>query len=611
MAIIRGIVFIVSLSNTLKLTLPEAKGNVIKMTLAKSILAIYHRCRVKSGEFMIIKLAEFRHELAYPRTSIQLCLLGIVGGVSAASVIILFRLCIEWLQLRYLDQVDGFSTLPAIERLLLPILAAVVIVIFAYLTGFKHYRMGIPFVIHRVKYYFGQIPGRTTINQFLGGIVALASGFSVGREGPSVHLGAASSSLFGQWLKLPYNSIRILSGCGIAAGISASFNTPFAAVIFVMEVVFREYKVHIFIPIMLAAACGSVLTRLVFGSIHELSFIHFTEFSHWIYLYLILCGIVLGCLASLFNNSLMHIISGFNRFNMIKRLLIAGTITGVVGFYLPEAMGAHFSSADSLISTQNYSLLIAILLAKFILTIFAIGLGVPGGIMGPVFVIGMLSGALLASPLGLFMVDSSELTGSFSLLGMAGLMAAVVHAPLAALSAVMELSFSPELILPAILVIVPAYVTSTQYLGNSSIFIRQLDYQKLPYTTSPVTESLQKTGVLAVMDTEFKLFNDAENDQILAFLEDAPRHPVIQFSINGNEKKYAMVQFDVSLERDSQPLVFTQISGLNSQSTLAEVYKLLQVKREGAVFIFNQENRQIMGVITWHILRNYLHQEQY
>ena len=515
------------------------------------------------------------------------------------------------MQLQYLPELDNFSALSAIQRLLLPVVAVCAIIFIAYISGFKHYRMGIPFVIHRVKYYFGQIPAMTTVNQFLGGTIALASGFSVGREGPSVHLGAAGSSFFGQWLKLPYNSIRILSGCGIAAGISASFNTPFAAVIFVMEVVLREYRVHIFIPIMLAAACGSVMTRLVFGSTHELSFIQFTEFSHWIYFYLILCGIALGGLASFFNNALMHLMSGFKRFNMIKRLLMAGAVTGVVGFYLPEAMGTHFNSAGSFISMHNNGLLVALLVAKLILTVIAIGLGVPGGIMGPVFVIGMLSGALLTTPLGLVMVDSSELSGSFSLLGMAGLMAAVLHAPLAALSAVMELSFSPELILPAILVIVPAYVTSTQFLGNSSIFIRQLDFQKLPYTVSPVLESLQKTGVLAVMDSDFTLFTDAKKEQLLACLQDAPTHPVLQRTDVALEVKYSLVQFDVSLARDSEPLSYTKISGVNSQATLAEVYELLQAKRDGAVYVFAEKNTDIVGVITWHNLRNYLHQASY
>ena len=556
-------------------------------------------------------LAAFRKELAFPRTSIQLCLLGLVGGISAASVIILFRLCIEWLQLQYLPEPDNFSALTTSQRFFLPVIAASVIIFVAYLTGFKHYRMGIPFVIHRVKHFFGQIPLMTSVNQFIGGTIALASGFSVGREGPSVHLGAAGSSFFGQWLKLPYNSIRILSGCGIAAGISASFNTPFAAVIFVMEVVLREYRVHIFIPIMLAAACGSVMTRLVFGSTHELSFIQFTELSHWVYLYLILCGIALGGLASFFNNALMYLMHSFKRFNMVIRLLLAALLTGLVGSFLPDAMGTHFYTADALISTQNLGLIVAILAAKLLLTIVAIGLGVPGGIMGPVFVIGMLSGALLASPLTVFMQDGAELTGSFSLLGMAGLMAAVVHAPLAALSAVMELSFSPELILPAILVIVPAYVTSTQFLGNSSIFIRQLDYQKLPYTTSPVLESLQKTGVLAVMDSHFKVLPEPQKEQLLACLNEQPDQLVVQQSGLALARQFSLVQLDVSLGQDSEPLNYTKMNGVGSQATLAEVYQLLQASRDGAVYVYEGNQDNISGIITWNKLRNYLHQASY
>jgi H+/Cl- antiporter ClcA len=558
-----------------------------------------------------MNLQAFRQELATPRTSIQLCILGIVGGVSAASLIILFRLCIEWLQLLFLPEINEFGALDPAERLMLPLIGAIAIVLIAYLSGFKHYRMGIPFVIHRVKQHFGHIPIRTTINQFVGGTLALVSGFSVGREGPSVHLGAAGSSFFGEWLKLPYNSVRILAGCGIAAGISASFNTPFAAVIFVMEVVLREYKIHIFIPIMLAAACGSVLTRIVFGEVQELSFIQFHDFSQWIYLYLILFGVVLGGLASLFNNSLMMVIRGFNRFNMVRRLLIAGSVTGIVGFILPEALGAHFHSVHTLIQQDSIQLLIAVLCAKFFLTIVAIGLGVPGGIMGPVFVIGMLSGVLLATPLGLVMQDASELSGTFSLLGMAGLMAAVIHAPLVALSAVMELSYSPEIVLPAILVIVPAYVTSTQLLGNRSIFIRQLDYQLLPYTTSSVMEGLQKTGVLAVMDKEFKLFVDVEERHILQFLQGSPTHSVVHQSSFEIDVQYSLVEYDISLGHESSALAFFNMQGLSSQATLAEVYELLHTSRDGAVYIFAGEAKKILGVITWNTLRNYLHKERY
>lgn len=556
-------------------------------------------------------LKSFRQELANPRTSLQLCIMGIAGGMSAASLIILFRLCVEWLQLLFLDDINQFNTLDPNLRVIVPFAGAFLIILFAFMTGFKHYRMGIPFVIHRLKQRYGHIPFRTTINQFFGGMVALASGFVVGREGPSVHLGAAGSSFIGHGLKLPYNSIRILCGCGIAAGISASFNTPFAAVIFVMEVVLREYKIHIFIPVMLAAACGSLMTRAVFGQVHELSFLHFQDLTFWQYPYLIVFGVILGCVAALFNNQLMRVIKFFRPVKMIWRLLIAATITAAFGYFLPESMGAGLDVAYDFIHAENIWLLVAILVAKFILTLTAIGLGVPGGVIGPVYVLGMLLGAILAIPLGYFMVDAEGLTNSYALLGIAGLLTAVLHAPLAALSSVMELSYSHDVILPAMLVIVPAYVTSTQFLGNSSIFIRQLDYQKLSYTISPIREALQKTGVLAVMDTQYKLFIDAPDKYILDFLETSPTHPVVLRSSFEIDVQYSLVQYELSLAHNSSPLAFFDMEGVPSQATLAEVYEILQANRDGAVYVYETTPSSIVGVITWNSLRSNLHREQF
>ena len=558
-----------------------------------------------------MRLQALRQEVAHPRTSIQLCLLGIVGGVSAASLIIMFRLCVEWLQ------ASGFGALREWFNdewpvwFLMPLLSVLCILLIAYITGFKHYRMGIPFVIHRVKYYYGHIPFRTTINQFFGGMLPLAGGFVVGREGPCVHLGASASSFLGQWLRLPYNSIRILAGCGIAAGISASFNTPFAAVIFVMEVVLREYKIHIFVPVMLAAACGSVLTRIVFGQVNELSFLSFTAFSQWMYLYLVLLGVLLGMLATLFNNQLMRVMTWFRPVPMVWRLMLAALITGTVGMLLPEALGANFIDVETLFSSNPETLLLcAILVSKVVLAVFAIGLGIPGGIIGPVMVIGMLAGAVLLVPLSYF-IDVPEFTNSFALLGIAGMLTAVLHAPLAALSAVMELSYSPEIILPAMLVIVPAYVTSTQFFGNRSIFIRQLDYQNLPYAISSIREALEKTGVLAALSKDYKLFHDAPDKALEDYLSKNPTKIVIQQSKFEIDVQYRLVQYNVSLEHDANALSYHEMEGLNAQSTLHEVYEHLKNTRSGAVYIYDQELNDIIGVITWNILQSFLQKAQY
>ena len=559
----------------------------------------------------IMRLQSLRHELAHPRTSVQLCLLGIIAGVTSALLIVLFRLGIEWTQTTGLALLSRFELSDTLAWIILPIAAAVLILIIAFFTGFKHYRLGIPFVIHRVKKHYGHIPWRTTVNQFFGGMLALAGGFVVGREGPSVHLGAAGSSLFGQTLRLPQNSIRTLAGCGIAAGISASFNTPLAAVIFVMEVVLREYKIHIFVPVMLSAACGSVITRIVFGEGNELAYFSFSSFSQWVYLYLIVFGCLLGVLATLFNHTLMTVMTAFRRVSMVWRLLLASLITAIGGALLPESLGANFEDVNALFSQNPKALLVlTILLMKFVLATCAIGLGIPGGIIGPVMVIGMLAGAFLLIPVSHWL-PREDFTSSFALLGIAGMLTAVLHAPLAALVAVMELSYRPEIILPAILVIVPAYVTATQFLGNRSIFIQQLDFQKLPYAITSIREALEKTGVQAAMETDFKLFYDAPEEALQKFLADSPTQLVIQQSKFELDLKYAWVHYDVSLSQHAHPISYQTMTGMSSQATLAEVYEQLNSARSGAVYIYDDNPSTITGVITWNRLQSFLQRAQF
>jgi len=340
-------------------------------------------------------ISTVRKHLALPKTSWQICLLAIVGGLASALLVVLFTLTIEQIQQLYLIERDNYSTLDGVSRFDLPIIGSLIILLFAWLTGYKYLRTGIPFILHRLKVAHGIIPFKNTLNQFFGSAVALASGFSVGREGPAVHLGAAASSYIGSLLKLPYNSIRILCACGIAAGISATFNTPIAAVIFVMEVIMREYKVHIFIPVMLASLVGSLVTRHVFDISHNFEYFHKIELIPQHYIPLVILGILLGTLAAAFNKTLVTVIKRSSTLHIVPRLLIAAMITGSLGYLVPGAMGVGSGAIDiSLTNNWHIGLLLSLLLAKFLMTTFALGLGIPGGIIGPIIGIGAIAGAL-------------------------------------------------------------------------------------------------------------------------------------------------------------------------------------------------------------------------
>ncbi|MEN3157418.1 chloride channel protein [Alkalimonas sp. NCh-2] len=548
-------------------------------------------------------LPGLRKQLALPQTSLQLCLLGALGGLLAAVLIVLFRLAIIALQSLYLDKFDDFSTAAQELRWLLPFIGAFCIGLIALLTGYKHYRLGIPFVIHRMKTMYGLMPFRNTFNQFFGGVAALASGFSVGREGPSVHLGAYGASFVGKKLKLPYNSIRTLVGCGIAAGIAASFNTPLAAVIFVMEVVLREYRIHVFIPVMLAAVVGALITRQVFGMERELAILQISTLPGWHFPYLILCGVLIGMVAFVFNTNMMRIIRWFKNWPLPVRLLLAATITAAVGMLIPQAMGAETGAIQYAVEAPtDVQLLLALFVGKMILTIFALGLGVPGGVVGPIFGIGIVFGTLLALLPGL-LHGHSDHAGTYAVLGMAGLMAACLHAPLAALVAVMELASNPDIILPAMLVIATAYVTGVQFCHTKSLFLMQLDFLQLPYKVSPAADLLQKVGVLAQLDHRYHLMIEADEASTRQQLDRLAADELLLLkSTKDNEPQYQLASYDVSLSLTGQDAIhYLPVPVVSQQATMAEVHHLLEASREGAVCVIDdtRQHPEPVGLVRW------------
>jgi len=599
----------------------------------------------------MISIAAIRKHLALPKTSWQICLLAMLGGAAAAFLVILFTLTIEEIQQLYLIKRDNYNTLDGVSRFDLPIIGALIILLFAWVTGYKYLRTGIPFVLHRLKVAHGIIPLKNTLNQFFGSAVALASGFSVGREGPAVHLGAAASSYIGSALNLPYNSIRTLCACGIAAGISATFNTPIAAVIFVMEVIMREYKVHIFIPIMLASLVGSLITRNVFEASHNFEYFDKIKLIPEHYIPLIILAIILGILAAGFNRTLVTVIKHSTKIHIVPRLMIAAMITGCLGYLVPGAMGVGSGAIDvSLTANWQVSILLSLLLAKFIMTTFALGLGIPGGVIGPIISIGAIAGAA-GGAIAMQIFPGEHLGNDFILLGMAGFMAASLNAPLAALLAVVELSGQLDIVLPAMIVITIASLISGQVFRNRSIFTMQLDIQNLVYRKPPIEKTLQKIGVLGIMKNNFSLLeNESEKSIAGRVVSTSADIPVINKTINNvmvNNKPTEQVHYywaefneqvplagkvpttktltdnehidesvSLSANVDNEPpsyhyqiskkMQLHQLIPLSHQATLAEAYLALVDSRCGGVYIYQDNSDDIIGIVTFEQLRHYL-----
>ena len=276
------------------------------------------------------RLDESRIRLARPDALLPLAVLGLLTGLLAGGVIVLFRLLVEGIQDGILpgDGPENYEALPLWARLVLPLVAAVLLaVMFRWFAKGVHV-LGVARVMERMAYHQGQCNGTRLSAAVFGAALAIIGGYSVGREGPHIFLGASSGSMLGQRLSLPNNVTRALVGCGAAAGIAASFNTPLAGVVFALEVVMMEYSVASFIPVILAAVSATTLSRLVFGddpafavpvmemgSLHEL-------------LLVLVLGVLGGAVSAGFIHAVQTIARRSRGLDIWWRMLLAGRPDG-------------------------------------------------------------------------------------------------------------------------------------------------------------------------------------------------------------------------------------------------------------------------------------------
>ena len=473
----------------------------------------------------------FRRRLADVEALPQLATLAVLAGLLSGGVIVVFRLIVDVVLAAWLPGAnpENFEGLPTVARVLVPLSGAAVIGLALTRLASHERRVGVVHVMERLSRHQGHLPLKNALVQFIGGILCLVSGQSGGREGPAIHLGATSASYLGQLLHLPNNSMRTLVACGTAAAIAGSFNTPVAGVIFAMEVVMMEYTIASFIPVILSSVCATVLMRAVFGNepaflVPQLDLATLNEIP-----YVIFCGLVVGTIAA----GYIRAVQGFarlDRWPFWARMLLAGGLTAVSAIFAPAVLGVGYDTVSAaLLGQLGVVALTALVIAKFISSAASVGLGMPIGLIGPTFVIGAAVGGVLGVLGGVISPDVHAHTGFYVMLGMAAMMAAVLQAPLAALMAVLELTANPNLILPAMLIIVVATMTTNVGYRQRSVFLSTLSTLGLEYPPSPVAQQLQRASIASVMDRAFvRLPVRVSAEEAQTALDANPRYVLIE-----------------------------------------------------------------------------------
>ncbi len=580
----------------------------------------------------------FRHQLAYIDALPQLSLLGLVIGITTALVVIGFRLAIEWPLSQTLPlHSDNFEALPAIWRLLLPLGGAALIGLALLFIPAAGRRTSVSHVLERLHNHQGNLPLQNFWVQFIGGVTALWSGQSVGREGPAVLLGATAASQIGQWLRLPNNSMQTLIACGVAAAIAASFNTPVAGVIFAMEVILMEYTITGFLPVMVAAVTGTAFSHWFFGpassfNLHTLPANRLLEIPFWLF-----SGLLIGVIATVYSRLQLNFVK-FQSVNVFVRISLAGLVTGLIALAVPQVMGLGYDTIDAAMhGTIPLTLLLGIIAAKLLVTSVSVGLGIPGGLIGPVLVIGACVGGVLGLVAQTLAPEASSQISLYVVIGMSAMMGAVLNAPLAALMAVMELTYNPAAMFPSLLVIVVSCLVARYLMNHEGIFMGQLQATGSPITNNPARKTLNRIGVRSAMTTAFRVHDTLVSEsQARNLLQSHPQWIVVmgnpQHTEAEQEPSLALTLLRASslanyLERDERteetedaidllaiPAQRYELGTINPRANLYEAYEKMKEQNLQALYVEadpsqlyseTSPSQRILGVITQENIDNF------
>jgi len=585
--------------------------------------------RANSGRLGFSRYAEsLRDQLAGAESLPQLTLLGLLTGIIAGAVIVLFRWAVE-LPLGYFlpGSFENFEAISSLMHFALPVTGAILLGLILQLVDKRHHATSIGHVMDRLQNHQGRLPLGNVITQFFGGAACLLTGQSVGREGPAVHLGAGSGSLLGQWLKLPANSLRPLAGCGVAAAIAACFNTPMAGVIFAMEVVIMQYTIAGFIPVTLAAVAGATMTRLAFGP--EIAFINAQSVMGDLR-ELPLMGLV-GLVVAVFAAAYIRLHGASCRWALNRpialRFALAGLFTGICALWIPQIMGVGYDTISSALAGEiGFALLLAIAVVKLLATSISLGVGMPGGVVGPLLFIGACIGGAVGSAAQILMPGSASAIGFYVILGMGAMMGATLNAPLAAMMAILELTYNPNIIFPSMLVVIAACLTTRWVFRCDGLFQHVLRIQGKFRSTEAMEQLLGNTGVRGLMDRHLvisdNLINVSTAQQLLShhphwillrennqLLQPADLHSYLQTLQNDPQNLGSDLQTSASEDQINLleiPARRYDLERIPADANLFEALELMNRQQLDALWVESlSDSHQPLGIISRRNIDNY------
>ncbi|WP_309641647.1 chloride channel protein [Flavobacterium sp.] len=398
------------------------------------------------------------------------------------------------------------------------------------------------------------IPRKQMYAQIVTSSLTVGLGGSAGLESPIVITGAAFGSNYAQRYKLSYKDRTLLIGCGVAAGVAAAFNAPIAGVLFAIEVLLVDVSISAFTPIMIAAATGALVSAITLDETVLLTFSEEQSFNYHNIPYYVLLGIFTGFIAVYYSRNFQRIEHFFTRlrFGPYKKALFGASILAVIIFVFPTLFGEGYESIrvlseqdpgqlleNTLFSDfrNNTWVLIAFIGLTMMLKVFATGItlgsGGNGGNFAPSLFLGSYAGFFFSKTLNTIGLTHLPIS-NFTLVGMAGILSGLFHAPLTAIFLIAEITGGYDLMIPLMIVSSISFAISKRFERHS------LDVKNLARKGHAFTNN-KDTNILSTLETEKIIQTDYLTitlDQSLVKLVDLISHSnQVIFAVIDNEKR--------------------------------------------------------------------------
>jgi CIC family chloride channel protein len=462
-------------------------------------------------------------------------LLALLIGMFSGLLVVMFHITIEALSWASLGALAGrFSFM----RLLSPAVGAVM----AVFVVRKMFPLAKGSGVNQTKIAIyssdGYVSSSTIFGKFLGCAISIGSGNSLGPEDPSLQMGAGVASYLGRFFHLPRNSMRLIAPVGAAAGIAAAFNTPITGVLFVMEEVLADWSATAVGSIVLAAVSAVVTMRAFLGNAPLFQIPPF-ELNHASELLVYAgIGVVGGVLSALFIRVIEEMKKRVERIPHWRHFALpalTGFLTGVVGLWFPEVMGAGYDAINSALHGQFvWEVLLYLGLAKLLVTLLSFTAETPGGMFAPALFVGAMLGGALGGVAHRFLPFGAAPPEAYMLVGMGTFFAGVFRAPITSIFMIFEVSASYVIILPVMIANTTAYLIS-RALHSTPFFkmLAELEGVNLPTaeekrTLQPMrVEDAMQLSTAAEVEGGVKLFPDETLDAALRLLAIQPRIQVV------------------------------------------------------------------------------------